>query len=67
MSNFVGILTQGLRIAPPEAPASGYNYGKGVYFADLLEKSTDYTCYHSSNNECLVLLCQVACGNQNVL
>jgi poly [ADP-ribose] polymerase len=63
MSNFVGILTQGLRIAPPEAPASGYLYGKGAYFADLIEKSTNYTCYSSTNNEFLILLCQVAVGN----
>lgn len=27
-SNFVGILSQGLRIAPPEAPATGYMFGK---------------------------------------
>ena len=33
-SNFVGILSQGLRIAPPEAPVSGYRFGKGVYLAD---------------------------------
>ena len=33
-SNFVGILSQGMRIAPPEAPKSGYLFGKGVYFAD---------------------------------
>ena len=24
LTNFVGILSQGLRIAPPEAPATGY-------------------------------------------
>ena len=29
-SNFCGILSQGLRIAPPEAPATGYMFGKGV-------------------------------------
>lgn len=34
-ANFVGILTQGLRVAPPEAPVSGYAFGKGVYFADM--------------------------------
>lgn len=28
VSNFVGILSQGLRIAPPEAPVSGYMFGK---------------------------------------
>jgi len=30
VTNFVGILSQGLRIAPPEAPVSGYMFGKGV-------------------------------------
>ena len=34
-TNFVGILSQGLRIAPPEAPVNGYMFGKGVYFADV--------------------------------
>lgn len=28
-SNFAGIITQGLRIAPPEAPVTGYMFGKG--------------------------------------
>lgn len=32
----------GLRIAPPEAPVSGYRLGKGVYLADLYEKSAGY-------------------------
>ena len=35
LSNWVGILSQGLRIAPPEAPVTGYMFGKGVYFADM--------------------------------
>ncbi|CAI5716367.1 unnamed protein product [Peronospora destructor] len=30
LSNFVGILSQGLRIAPPEAPSNGYLFGKGA-------------------------------------
>lgn len=30
-TNFAGILSQGLRIAPPEAPVTGYMFGKGVY------------------------------------
>lgn len=32
-TNFGGILSQGLRIAPPEAPVSGWMFGKGVYLA----------------------------------
>jgi hypothetical protein len=30
ITNFCGILSQGLRIAPPEAPVSGYMFGKGL-------------------------------------
>jgi len=40
--NWSGILSQGLRIAPPEADATGYMFGKGVYFADMLSKSFGY-------------------------
>ena len=61
ISNFVGILSQGLRIAPPEAPSSGYLYGKGIYFADMSSKSCNY-CY-PVNNIGLILLCEVALGN----
>jgi len=32
-TNFTGILSQGLRIAPPEAPVTGYMFGKGIYTA----------------------------------
>ena len=39
-TNFGGILSQGLRIAPPEAPVNGYAFGKGVYMVfDSLVKS----------------------------
>lgn len=41
--NFVGILSQGLRIAPKEAPNHGYMFGKGVYFADMMSKSLAYS------------------------
>lgn len=41
-ANFAGILSQGLRIAPPEAPVSGYMFGKGVYLADIATKSINY-------------------------
>ncbi|XP_057964119.1 poly [ADP-ribose] polymerase 1 [Malania oleifera] len=62
LTNFVGILSQGLRIAPPEAPATGYMFGKGVYFADLVSKSAQY-CYTSRSNPVgLMLLSEVALG-----
>jgi Poly(ADP-ribose) polymerase catalytic domain len=33
---------QGLKVAPPEAPTTGYMFGKGVYFADMSSKSANY-------------------------
>jgi hypothetical protein len=41
-TNYAGILSQGLRIAPPEAPVTGYMFGKGIYFADMVSKSANY-------------------------
>ena len=62
-TNFAGIITEGLRIAPPEAPVTGYMFGKGVYFADVCSKSANY-CYSSkSHPHGIVLLCEVALGN----
>ncbi|ONK78682.1 uncharacterized protein A4U43_C02F21340 [Asparagus officinalis] len=55
-------LQSGLRIAPPEAPSTGYMFGKGVYFADMFSKSANY-CFASK--ECstgVLLLCEVALG-----
>ena len=63
ITNFVGILSQGLRIAPPEAPSSGYLYGKGVYFADMSQKSSCY-CY-PVNNTALILLAEVSLGKED--
>ncbi|KAG8746593.1 hypothetical protein FRC10_004445 [Ceratobasidium sp. 414] len=58
-TNFAGILKQGLRIAPPEAPVTGYEFGKGVYFGDMLAISANYTHCHQSNGMGLLLLCEV--------
>ncbi|CAD8124386.1 unnamed protein product [Paramecium sonneborni] len=65
LTNFVGILSQGLRIAPPEAPVTGYMFGKGVYFADMVSKSANYCAVTRENNTGLILLCDVALGNTN--
>lgn len=61
-SNFGGILSQGLRIAPPEAPVSGYMFGKGVYLADMSSKSANYCCSYNSDNTGLLLLCEAELG-----
>eukprot|EP01132_Coremiostelium_polycephalum_P003746 gene3746-4665_t len=54
LSNFVGIISQGLRIAPPEAPVSGYRFGKGIYFADIMSFSANY-CRTSGDDFCMFL------------
>jgi poly [ADP-ribose] polymerase 2/3/4 len=61
-TNFGGILSQGLRIAPPEAPASGYMFGKGIYLADMSSKSANYCFSGQSGNTGLLLLCEAELG-----
>uniref|UniRef100_A0AAX7TUJ1 Poly [ADP-ribose] polymerase n=1 Tax=Astatotilapia calliptera TaxID=8154 RepID=A0AAX7TUJ1_ASTCA len=67
LSNWVGILSQGLRVAPPEAPVTGYMFGKGIYFADMSSKSANYCFSNQNNNVGLLLLCEVALGESNEL
>lgn len=55
-----------MKIAPPDAPANGYNYGKGLYFADAFAKSMDY-CTFNDEGVGLLLLCEVALGNSKVV
>ena len=64
ITNWGGILSQGLRIAPPEAPTTGYMFGKGVYFADMSSKSANY-CYTTSDKTTgVMVLCEVALGKK---
>ncbi len=69
--NYIGIFSNGLKIAPPEAPATGYMFGKGVYFADMFSKSYSYCDYFEFNDEnetkskhMYMLMCEVALGNE---
>jgi hypothetical protein len=66
-SNFTGIIGKGLRIAPKEAPSTGYNFGKGVYLADMAGKSAPYCCPYLSNNTILLIICETALGNPREL
>lgn len=63
VSNFGGILGQGLRIAPPEAPVSGYMFGKGIYLANMSSKSIQYCNASCSQGEGLLLLCEAQLGD----
>lgn len=62
-TNFGGILSQGLRIAPPEAPVNGYMFDKGIYLADIVSKSANYCCASSSGNTGLLMLCEAQLGD----
>lgn len=64
LTNFVGLLSNGLKIAPPDVPSHGNNFGKGLYFADFIAKSASY-CSFNDENVGLLLLCEVALGNSN--
>ncbi|KAH7517350.1 hypothetical protein FEM48_Zijuj09G0054300 [Ziziphus jujuba var. spinosa] len=68
LTNFVGMLSQGLRIAPPEAPATGYMVLSlflsqcVLQFAYIANKSAQY-CYTDKRNPLgLMLLSEVALG-----
>lgn len=67
LTNWTGIFSQGLRIAPPEAPVTGYMFGKGVYFADMFSKSANYCFASDTSRSGVLLLCEVALGEMNEL
>lgn len=64
LANFVGILTNGLKVAPSEALASGSMFGNGIYFADISSKSANFCYTDRINNIGLMLLCEVALGDK---
>lgn len=65
LTNWVGILGRGLKVAPPEAPSTGYMFGKGIYFADSSSKSANYVYPTQRKNIGLVALCEVSRINGN--
>ena len=65
-TNFGGILSQGLRIAPSEAPVSGYMFGKGIYLANMSTKSANYWASYSSGGTGLLLLCEAELGKPSL-
>lgn len=67
LTNWGGIFSQGLRIAPPEAPVTGYMFGKGVYFADMVSKSANYCFASRQRPTAILLLAEVSLGNEREL
>jgi len=68
-SNFIGILSQGLKVAPPDVAYTGWAFGRGIYFADMFAKSSGY-CYTFSGDrnekDKLMLMCEVALGKSKI-
>lgn len=63
MTNFVGILSEGLRLPKPDQIANGAMLGPAIYFADSISKSFNYTCSNETGGRGFVLVCEVALGN----
>lgn len=63
ITNLAGILSQGLRIAPPEAPQTGKMFGNGIYFADIVSKSANYCFTNKTSPIGFVFVCEVALGD----
>lgn len=66
MSNWLGILTDGLRIAPPDVASNGRIFGKGIYFTDKASKAQAYchasSARHGGHSKCVFVLSEVALG-----
>ncbi|CDJ49184.1 NAD(+) ADP-ribosyltransferase, putative [Eimeria brunetti] len=67
LTNWPSILAKGLQVAPPEAPSSGYMFDKGIYFADMVSKSSQYCFASSAQPHGLLVLCEAALGKQRQL
>ncbi|CDI81883.1 NAD(+) ADP-ribosyltransferase, putative [Eimeria acervulina] len=67
LTNWPSILAKGLQVAPPEAPSSGYMFDKGIYFADMVSKSSQYCFASSLQPHGLLVLCEAALGRQRQL
>ena len=61
LSNWAAIFARGLRVAPEEAPLTGYMFGKGIYFADMATKAAQY-CFAPMDAIGVLSLCEVALG-----
>lgn len=76
--NLIGILQTGFRIAPADSKRTGTMFGEGIYFADMFNKSYQYSNtsnYHMYNRSIknmkpakkYMFLCEVALGKMKKL
>lgn len=64
LTNFVGIFSNGLCLAPADVQINGKAFGNGLYFADAIAKSSRY-CTVTRDKDALLLLCEVALGDMH--
>lgn len=62
-TNFVSILTNGLRVPSSTQVLNGSVLGRGIYFAPVISKSFNYCGTMGAGERGLVLVCEVALGN----
>ena len=62
MTNFVGILSEGLRLPRPDQVANGAMLSAGIYMADSISKSYNYTFADETNRKGFVIIAEVALG-----
>ena len=62
LSNFVSIISSGLRINPGNVIRTGSMFGNGLYFANSSTKSAQYMYTSYTNGLGIMLLCEVALG-----
>lgn len=63
MANYMGILSEGLRIPKPTQVSNGSVLGLGAYFADSITKSFNYCQPGETGNIGFIILCEVALGD----
>lgn len=62
-ANLLGILARGLLVSPADAQITGDDmFGKGLYFADMLETSLGFSQRYNSKHR-YMLVCEVALGH----
>lgn len=59
--NYMGILSEGLRVPRSTQVLNGSVLGQGIYFADAITKSFNY-CHADNGESGYVLICEVALG-----
>ena len=62
-ANFIGILSEGLRIPNASQVSNGSVLGRGIYFADSISISFNYCYASTTNNIGFIILCEAALGS----